>query len=359
MTVLRSLNILAGMSTEARAKNGELLLYPDNIASIENFYGQSIISARQFDLPALETFYGQALEIDGMIKKNRAALAERLKHQIVATLFYQSSTRTRLMFEVAAKRLGAKVVTETDVQFSSRSRGESLEHTIRVVSGMVDGVVLRDPKPGFAEDVLPYAVSPIFNGGDGAREHPFQALKDYYTLRKEFGDLRGRRVTLLGDLKYGRTVHSLAYILNLHGSEVMLVAPNPLRAPREMVEMLQRGCPVVKEFTSFAEMEEAGEDPGDVTYVTRLQIEKVETDPDINPDNKLSMITLLRREYTNYTITPDWVVKYPGNRLMHPLPIGGGEIDPSLDFHQQSIYFSQSDNGVPTAAAVLQLCLVG
>ncbi len=347
------------MSTEARAKNGELLLYPDDITPITNFYGQSIVSARQFDLPGLETFYGQALEIEEMIKTDKASLAKFLEHQIIATLFYQSSTRTRLMFEVAAKRLGAGVVTETDVQFSSRSRGESLKHTIRVVSGMVDGVVLRDPKPGFATDVLPYAVSPLFNGGDGAREHPVQALKDYYTMIKEFGDLRGRRVTLLGDLKYGRTVHSLAYILNLHGSEVMLVAPNPLRAPREMVEMLQGGCPVVKEFANFAEMEEAGEDPGDVTYVTRLQIEKVEADLDINPDNKLSMMVELRREYANCTITPDWVVKYPGNRLMHPLPIGGGEIDPRLDFHQQSIYFRQSDNGVPTAAAILKLCLVG
>lgn len=325
-----------------------ILLYPpdERIAPIERFQGQSIISARQFTLGGLQEVCNWAKELKGRLK-NRWNAAERLRGYTLATLFYEPSTRTRFMFEVAMQILGGNTVTETDVRFSSRIKGESLEHTVRVVSGMTDGVVLRDPKAGSVLEVLPYAVKPLFNGGDGDREHPFQALKDYYTILDEFGQIDGRSFTLIGDLRFGRTVHSLAYFLSLHkGIRVNLGAPPDLQAPEEMIDVLKRGQVELQTYCRLGDLT----DVGDIIYVTRVQSERIK-DPTIKA--KIEAVA------PDFTITEAFTERFPHTKIMHPLPIGSGEIVKELDSHPNSIYFKQSDNGVLVTAALLLLVLKG
>lgn len=365
----------------ARKENGELLLYSGEFTPIRDFRGQHILSAWQLNPENLDIIYQKAKEIKEMLgsPSGRRQLRGMLEDYVGAALFYEPSTRTRSSFEFAVHRTGARVFTETDGRMSSREKGEPLGHTFRVLTGVggADYVVIRDPEEEYYEEILPYASltgTPLINGGDGSREHPFQSAKDYFTWREDFGGINGRRYTFLGDVKYSRVNHSNLYVLSQFAVEINLVSPPEVRAPRELVELLNKGRARIKEFDSLQQMESLGEDPGDAMYVTRLQIERVEKemrDAKVKPEEINLVVSNLREAYEEARITAKWVEDYPDTNIYHPMPIervrkdGGrvfrvpGEITKEVDFMKQGRYFDESDNGVPVAAAFMLLVLEG
>src|SRR5512146_2900579 len=175
------------------------------------WYGKDIISVKQFGRNDLEYVFGVAHEMRGMVE--RIGTFDLLKGKILANLFYEPSTRTSSSFTAAMERLGGSVIPISEVKYSSVSKGESLPDTVRTLEAYSDVIVLRHPETGAAATAARYAHKPIINAGDGTGEHPTQALLDLFTIREELGRLDGLTVTMLGDLRYGRTVHSLARLL--------------------------------------------------------------------------------------------------------------------------------------------------
>src|ERR671923_926335 len=191
------------------------------------WYGKDIISVRQFARNDLEYVFGVAHEMRGMVE--RIGTFDLLKGKILANLFYEPSTRTSSSFAAAMERLGGSVIQINEVKFSSVAKGESLPDTIRTLESYADVIVLRHPETGAAAIAAQYARKPIINAGDGIGEHPTQALLDLFTIREELGTIDGLTVTMLGDLRYGRTVHSLARLLALYDVRLNYIAPEILR----------------------------------------------------------------------------------------------------------------------------------
>lgn len=262
----------------------------------------------------------------------------------LAALFFEPSTRTRLSFESAMNRLGGAVLTVADGSQSSVSKGETLADTARIVSAYADLIVLRHPSEGAARVAAEAASVPVINGGDGAHEHPTQTLCDLYTLSHECGRLDNLTVTLYGDLKYGRTVHSLAYGLAQFGARIIFAPADPALAPPSyLLERLRAEWGVEPEWW----------DPNggrampasDALYLTRVQKERFLGDAAGLRDYPTIDRTTLRR----------WGV---GDRtlLLHPLP-RAGELDPELDGEARSAYFRQAAYGVPVRMATIALLL--
>ena len=253
--------------------------------------------------------------------------------QIVCTAFFEPSTRTRLSFEAAAHRLGARVIGFSDPALTSTSKGETLEDTIRMLAGYSDLVVMRHPKEGAATAATKVSTVPIVNAGDGPGEHPTQMLVDLYTIRASLGHLKGVRVGLLGDLKFGRTIHSLVPALRRMGAVPVQVPAPGLEIPPKV------GAPVPIET-----LEQAATDC-DVLYVTRVQKERF-TDPAEYEKAKGSLI-----------VTPELLARTKSRAIvMHPLP-RVDEIPPSLDATPAAKYFDQARNGIPVRMAVLSTLL--
>lgn len=262
----------------------------------------------------------------------------------LAALFFEPSTRTRLSFESAMNRLGGAVLTVADGAQSSVSKGETLADTARIVSAYADVIVLRHPAEGAARVAADAAGVPVINGGDGAHEHPTQTLCDLYTLGHECGRIEGLTVTLYGDLKYGRTVHSLAYGLALFGARIVFAPADPALAPPDYVLKRLR--------------EEFGVEPGwwdpngsepmptsDGLYLTRVQKERFTSGTASTRDYpRIDRETLRRWGVADHTL------------LMHPLP-RAGELDPELDGEARSAYFRQAAYGVPVRMATIALIL--
>ena len=261
----------------------------------------------------------------------------------IATLFYEPSTRTRLSFESAMNRLGGAVLAVPDPASSSAAKGESLADTIRVVSAYADLIVLRHPAEGAARLAADVATVPVVNAGDGAHEHPTQTLCDLYTLYREFGRVEGLTVTLHGDLKYGRTVHSLAYGLATFGARLVFAPADPaLAPPAYLLDRLAAdfGCePDWWHPDSGLPMP-----PSDVLYLTRVQRERFDGDPAPRHYPRVDRAQLARWGVGEHTL------------LMHPLP-RAGELAPELDPEPRSAYFRQAANGVPVRMATLALLL--
>ncbi|HEX5506803.1 MAG TPA: aspartate carbamoyltransferase [Thermomicrobiales bacterium] len=262
----------------------------------------------------------------------------------LATLFFEPSTRTRLSFESAMNRLGGAVLTVADAAQSSVAKGETLADTIRVVSAYADIIALRHPREGAARLAADVATVPVVNAGDGAHEHPTQTLCDLYTLYRECGRVAGLTVTLYGDLKYGRTVHSLARGLACCGARLIFAPGDPaLAPPAYLLDRLRAeyGCEPGWWFPDDG----APLPPTNALYLTRIQRERfaghaagVRAYPRVDRD-------LLRR----------WGAD-ERTLLMHPLP-RAGELDPALDGEARSAYFRQAANGVPVRMALLALLL--
>jgi aspartate carbamoyltransferase catalytic subunit len=290
-----------------------------------------IISIRDLDRPAIDRLLDAAAGIE-----TKRYDGQLLAGKILGLLFFEPSTRTRMSFESAMARLGGVSLTMDSVAASSVAKGETLADTIRVVSGYVDAIVLRHPREGAARLASEFASVPVINAGDGAGQHPSQTLLDLYTIRKSM-PIDGVRVGLLGDLRYGRTTHSLAIALSLYGAEIAAVAPKGLELPSGIVrELGDRGTRV----TEFSAVEDViGE--LDVLYVTRIQRERF-------PD-AASYLDVA----SSYRITPELVADAkPSMIILHPLP-RVDEIDPRVDALPNAKYFEQAHHGVSVRMAML------
>jgi len=200
-----------------------------------DWYGKDILSVKQFSRDDLEYVFGVAHEMRGMVE--RVGTFDLLKGKILANLFYEPSTRTSSSFTAAMERLGGSVIPISEVKYSSVSKGESLPDTIRTLECYADVIVLRHPETGSAAIAAKAAKKPVINAGDGVGEHPTQALLDTFTIMEEIGRLDNLTVTMLGDLKYGRTVHSLARLLSQFSNiKLNYVSPDILKMPKEVME---------------------------------------------------------------------------------------------------------------------------
>ncbi|HSF85393.1 MAG TPA: aspartate carbamoyltransferase, partial [Acidimicrobiia bacterium] len=234
------------------------------------FFGQDILSVSQFDRDDLEVIFGVAHEMLGMVE--RIGTFDLLKGKILTNLFYEPSTRTSSSFVAAIERLGGSVIQINNVTYSSVSKGETLEDTVRTMGCYTDAIVLRHPEKGAVARAAAASEKPVINAGDGPGEHPTQALLDAYTIREEMGEMDGLTVTMLGDLKYGRTVHSLAKLLTLYDVKLNYVSPDILRMPDYLVDEID-GLGI-KQYET-ADLEEVLPET-DVLYVTRIQKERFE-----------------------------------------------------------------------------------
>ena len=266
--------------------------------------------------------------------------AGRLSGRLLATVFYEPSTRTRFSFEAAMHRLGGQVLSaENATRASSAAKGESLQDAIRVIGGYADGIVLRHPEVGAPERAAAVATVPVISAGDGPGHHPTQALLDLYTIKQELGRLDHLRVGLAGDLRNGRTVRSLALLLSrFPGNELVLISPPALRMGDDVLGALDHAQQGLRETADLA-----GAMPGlDVLYQTRIQAERFESSEDYE------------RYRDVYVVTPELMQRLPEHALlMHPLP-RLGEIDPLVDADPRAAYFRQARNGLWVRMAVLE-----
>jgi aspartate carbamoyltransferase len=260
--------------------------------------------------------------------------------KILAILFYEPSTHTRVSFETAMIRLGGNVVsTLQGIMTSSAVKGETLFDTGKMIDGYADIAVIRHMHPGSAQEFADGASIPVINGGDGSREHPTQALVDIFTIQKERGRLNNLAVTLAGDLKNGRTVHSLSWLLGKYGPRFYFVSPEELRMPGEITQALRHDGIEIIETDNLYE----AASKSDVLYMTRLQKERFE---DLN---------LYERLKGSHVINCELIEKSkPGITIMHPLP-RTNEIDREIDNYEGAAYFRQAANGGPVRMAIIAL----
>lgn len=296
-----------------------------------------IISMRDFSRDEIDNILKKAEEFEPIARGKKSTL---LEGKILATLFYEPSTRTRLSFETAMKRLGGEVIDLGALEASSVAKGETLADTIRVIGNYADAIVLRHPKEGSARMAAEYSCVPVINAGDGAGHHPTQTLLDLYTIKRE-SSLLDLKIALVGDLKYGRTVHSLAYALSLYKADMKLVSPAQLRMPDVIKKDLKKQGASIAETTNIEEAISGV----DVLYVTRIQKERF---PDPAEYQKVA---------GSYRVTEDLLKNAKNNLIvMHPLP-RVDEIAPEVDNTKYARYFQQSFYGVPVRMALLAMAM--
>jgi aspartate carbamoyltransferase len=302
------------------------------------WYGKDILSVKQFSRADLEYVFGVAHEMRGMVE--RIGTFDLLKGKILANLFYEPSTRTSSSFTAAMERLGGSVIPISEVKYSSVSKGESLPDTIRTLECYADVIVLRHPETGSAAIAAKAARKPVINAGDGVGEHPTQALLDAFTIREELGRLDNLKVTMLGDLKYGRTVHSLARLLSTFTNiKLNYVSPDILKMPKEVMDEV--GKVPQAEFSSLDKVLPETE----VLYVTRVQKERFEDAADYDKVKDAYVIDAGIMK----SAKKDMIV-------MHPLP-RVGEISPDFDDDPRAAYFRQMEYGLYVRMALLAMVL--
>lgn len=306
-----------------------------------DFYDKDLVSIRDLSRDQIESILDLSEKMIPYAKGEKVKRA--LDGKILGNLFFEPSTRTKLSFESAAHRLGCNVIDVSEMSMTSISKGENLSDTIRMVDAYCDVIVLRHPHEGAARLAAKFSENPVINAGDGAGSHPTQTLLDLFTMRKAKGSLDGLNVMLVGDLKYGRTVHSLADALTMFGANLTLVAPDPLQLPEDIYRGLKdKGCSLKK--TSKLE-DVVGQ--ADVLYVTRIQRERF---PDPAEYQKVAgtyrIDNAMLREAKRDMI------------VMHPLP-RVNEIAHEVDGTPHAKYFEQAFNGVPVRMAILCAILGG
>jgi len=298
-----------------------------------NFKGRSIVSIRDMQKEDL------LFIIETASRVKHGSFRGCMKGKVLSTLFFEPSTRTRLSFESAMRYMGGDVVGFATADVSSVKKGESLADTIRTVSGYCDVIVIRHPVEGAARLASEVADVPVVNAGDGANQHPTQTFLDLFTMGELFSDFSGIKVGFLGDLKYGRTVHSLSYALSLFKANLWFISPEILRMPDFLVGEIKENGSRIRE---VEEIEDVTENL-DVLYVTRIQKERF---GDMQEYKKVAGY---------YRITETVVQSLGRNiKIMHPLP-RVDEIAPSVDSLDNAIYFKQAHNGIPVRQAVLGL----
>jgi aspartate carbamoyltransferase len=301
------------------------------------FAGKSIVSIDQFSRADVETVLSEAATMAELVRlSGRSSL---LHDKIVANLFYEPSTRTFLSFEAAAQRLGAGTIATQGVEYSSISKGETLEDTIRTVERYADIIALRHSEQGAATRAATVAHKPVINAGDGTGEHPTQALLDLFTIRDKLGHTDNLRVTMVGDLKHGRTVHSLARLLTMYGVQLHYVSPPELAMPSPIVAQLRERGARQYETVNLGEVL----DQTDVVYMTRIQKERFTAEADY------------QRYKGGYVLDRTSLGQLAlGAIVMHPLP-RVGEISPEVDADPRAVYFDEVENGMYVRMALLAL----
>jgi aspartate carbamoyltransferase catalytic subunit len=304
-----------------------------------NFTGKDILSIEQFSKDDIEQVFEQAEYIRKKIEANE--YINVLQGKIMACLFYESSTRTSSSFIAAIQRLGGGFIPINDVHYSSVSKGENLSDTVRTLENYADVIVLRHHQKGQANVAADASKKPVINAGDGIGEHPTQALLDLYTIYKQFGHLKDLDVSLIGDLKNGRTVHSLANLLSLYGAKIQYVSPVSLRMPKEIITKLDSLGIQQYQVTDI----ESVIGTSDVLYVTRVQKERF--------SNKAEY----EKVKNHFVLTAETMKKARKSAIvMHPLP-RVNEIHPDVDSDPRAIYFNQVKNGMYVRMALLSLVL--
>lgn len=300
------------------------------------FEGRDIISIKDFSREEISYIFKIAKSMEPLAAKG----SNILKGKILATLFFEPSTRTRLSFESAMHKLGGSTIGFAEAEIASVKKGENLADTIRTVDNYADVIALRHPLEGAARLAAEFSKVPILNGGSGAEEHPTQALLDVYTMNKEKGKIDGLKIAFVGDLRYGRTVHSLAYALSLYNVELYLVSPESLKMRREVLQAIKERIQVI-ERTNLEKIIPLV----DVLYVTRIQKERF-PDPaeyaKVKGSFKLDLqaLTDAKKDLT----------------ILHPLP-RVDEIAPEVDNTPYARYFQQVRNGIVMRMALLALIL--
>lgn len=304
------------------------------------WYGKDIISVRQFTRADLGYVFGVAHEMREMVE--RVGTFDLLKGKILANLFYEPSTRTSASFTAAMERLGGSVIPINEVTYSSVAKGESLEDTVRSLECYADVTVLRHPELGASAKAAKYARKPVINAGDGAGEHPTQALLDLFTISEEIGIFEGITVTMIGDLRYGRTVHSLARLLKLFNVRLNFVAPELLSLPHEIAHELATNATPANYYEVLSPELMARTD---VLYVTRVQKERFDDSADYE------------KVKGSYVITPETMKDAKSQMIvMHPLP-RVGEISMEVDDDPRAAYFRQMEYGLYVRMALLAMVL--
>lgn len=314
------------------------------------FCGAHILSVKQFERSDVDRVFEVA---DSMLPyARRERITKVLEGAILGNMFFEPSTRTRVSFGCAFNLLGGQVRETADVNTSSMSKGESLYDTARVISGYSDIIVMRHPQMGSVNEFAKASRVPVINGGDGPNEHPSQALLDLYTIKKELlsndRQIDGMNIAMIGDLKHGRTVHSLSQLLLVYDNITFtLISPLELKMPAEIVSELTAGGHKVIETEDM----EAGLNDNDTVYLTRIQEERFTTK--LEADIYRGRFRLNQSIYTRYC--------QPNTVIMHPLPRDSreeaNELDNDLNQHPNLAIFRQTDNGVVVRMALFALVL--
>ncbi len=294
-------------------------------------FREGVISAKQFDREDIEYILKKAKEM------NETKNSNLLHGKILATLFFEPSTRTRLSFESAMYRLGGSVIGFHSGDVSSIKKGESIADTIRTVENYSDCIVIRHSLEGAATMAAKFAKIPIINAGSGSGEHPTQALLDLLTINEEIGSLDGLNIGLMGDLKYGRTVHSLSILLSKFDVNIYFISPTELRMRNRDIDFLQQRQVKYKEITDYRKILNIL----DVLYMTRIQKERF---ADSEEYERIKGIYIFRQDDLKET--------KDNFRLLHPLP-RITEISPNVDNSEKAIYFKQTYYGIPMRKALL------
>lgn len=297
-------------------------------------YGQHLISIPDLSNEQLECLLDTALRLKREPRRNL------LEGRLIGSCFFEPSTRTRLSFETAVQRLGGKVIGFSDGANTSAQKGETLADTARIISSYTDAIIIRHPKDGAARVLSEFSAVPVINAGDGTNQHPSQTLLDLVTIQETQGRLDKLVIAMAGDLKYGRTVHSLAQAMKRHQAEFIFVSPPSLAMPDYITEELDAaGC----RYQILSSLEEAARH-ADILYMTRVQRERFDEQEFAKIQGKFNLeaATLAQAK--------------PNLRVLHPLP-RVDEIHPNVDGTVYAYYFEQAKNGVFARMAMLSLVL--
>ncbi len=304
-----------------------------------NLKGKDILHGDQFSKKDIDGVMKAASDFEKQLKKKDSLTL--LNGKVLATLFFEPSTRTRLSFETAMQRLGGGVISMASAEGSSAAKGETVGDTARTVSQYADVIVIRHPRIGSAKEAADAASIPVINAGDGAGQHPTQALLDMYTIRKELGSLRNLTVAMVGDLKNGRTVHALVDLLSLYQARLHFVSPGSLRMPEEITSSLKRKGIWIEE---TEDLEKAAFESA-LIYMTRIQRER------------FADLTEYERVKSSYVIDSAFLKRLKKKiTILHPLP-RVDEISLDVDSYPGAAYFRQVRNGVFVRMALLAMIL--
>jgi len=300
------------------------------------FQGRDIISIKDMTREEIDNILDVSSAMEPIVRNGSTMLSGKIQ----ATLFFEPSTRTRLSFEAAMLKLGGSTIGFAEPEMSSVMKGETLVDTVRVVENYADVIVIRHSLEGAARLAAEFANVPIINAGSGAEEHPTQAILDLYTIQKDKGTIDGLKIALVGDLRYGRTAHSLAYALSNYDVDLHLVSPKLLKMRFEVIKDIEGKIPVTEHEDLDSIISKI-----DILYITRIQKERF---PDLEEYEKVK---------GSYVIDLNTLKKAKSKAIvMHPLP-RTAEIATEVDSTSYARYFEQAGNGVVTRMALLALIL--